>query len=80
MSEIAVFVMLQQHMKYTRTEIKENFCSFKNKNKRKSLRDIFVSFFLLYLFIRSCKFVKIDAYDIAHDENAMSSLIIQSIY
>ena len=57
--------------------------TFKNKNKRKSrLRDIFVChFFFLYLFIRSCKFVTTEtrAYDIAHDENVMSSLIIQSI-
>ena len=31
------------------------------------------------MFIRSCKFIKRGAYDIAYDDNAMSSLIIQSI-
>ena len=49
---------------------------FKNKNKSKSLRDIFYHFFsLLNLSIRSCKFVLTEsrAYDIAHDENALSS-------
>ena len=56
---------------------------FKNKNNRKSWRDIFVYHFLfLYLFIRSCKIAIIEthAYDIAHDANAISSLIIQSTY
>ena len=64
-----VFVMLKQQMKYTlsRTKIiQRHFC---------------LSFSLLYLFIRSCKFVITEtrAFDIAHVENAMSSLIIQSI-
>ena len=67
--EIKVFAILQQHMKYTRSRItikkiiKRHFC---------------LSFSLLYLFIRSCKFVIVEtrAYDIAHDENAMSSIII----
>ena len=52
--------------------------TFKNRNKRKSLlRDISVYHCRLYLFIRSCKFVttEIRAYDIALDENAMSSLV-----
>ena len=56
--------------------------TFKNKNKIKPLKDIFVYHFLfLYLFICSCKPVIIEtqAYDIVHDENVMSSLIIQSI-
>ena len=52
--------------------------TFKNKNKGKLLRDTS----LLYLFILYiCTFVimKARAYDIAHGENVMSSLIIQSI-
>ena len=59
--------------------------AIKNQNKIKSLlRDIFVyheTFSRLGLFIRSCKFVIIETcvYDIAHDENAISSSIIQSI-
>ena len=54
----------------SRTKIKENhsdaFC---------------LSFSHLYLFLRSCKFAIIEtsAYDKAHDQNAMSSLIIQSV-
>ena len=72
MREITVYVTLQ-HMKYTlsRTKIKKitierHFC---------------LSMYCLYLFIYSCKFVIIEtrALEIAHDENAMSSLIIQSI-
>ena len=49
--------------------------------KRKALRDIFFSHFLFNMFIRSWKFVIIvtRTCDIAHDENAMSSFIIQSI-
>ena len=46
--------------------------TLKNKNEKKLLRDIFDA---------NYKFVLIEtrAYDIAHDENAMSSLIIQSL-
>ena len=49
--------------------------TFKNKNKIIK-RHFCVSFTLLHLFIRNCKFVMIKAptYDIAHDENSMSSL------
>ena len=46
--------------------------TFKNKNKRKLLRDMFcLSFSLLYLFIPSCRFAITEAgtYNIAHDEN-----------
>ena len=39
-------------------------------NKRKSIRDIFVYYFLFYLYSRP--------FDIAHDENAMNSLIIRA--
>ena len=41
-----------------------------------------LSFSLSHLFIRGCKLVILHtrAYDIAHDENTMSSLIIRSIY
>ena len=46
---------------YTKTTYEGH--TFKNENKRKSLRYIFV---------------KTRAHDIPHDENAMSSLIIQS--
>ena len=56
--------------------------TLKNENKKKIIRRHFcLSFFLLYLFIRSYKFVIIETrtYDIAHDEKAMSSLISQSI-
>ena len=57
--------------------------TFKNKNKTKSLTRIFVyHFFLFYI----CLFVAVNiiiietrSYDIAHDENAMSSSISQSI-
>ena len=54
--------------------------TFKNKNKRTSLRDIFVYHFLLYLFTRCCNLVIIKTrdYDIAHDENAMSLLITET--
>ena len=52
--------------------------AFKTENKIKSLlRDIFFTVFsFIYMFIHSCKFVIIETrtYDIAHDENAMSSL------
>ena len=37
--EITVFVILQQHMKYT----------FKNKTKKRQLRDIFVDHFLFFI-------------------------------
>ena len=77
-----VYVQRQNHSIYYTTRTYEVHI-LKNKNKRKSLRDIFVyNFPLLYLFICSCKFVvtEIRTYNIAHDENAMSSLIIQSIY
>ena len=49
-----------------RNRVKRHFC---------------LSFLILYLFIRSCKFVIIEtrAYDITHDENAMTSLISQPI-
>ena len=49
--------------------------TFSNKNKIKSLRDIFVYHSLLYLFV----IIETRAYDIAHDENSMISLIIQII-
>ena len=60
MREITVFIILQHHTKYTLsgTKIKEiikrHFC---------------LSFSLVYLFIRRCKFVIIEtrAYDIAHN-------------
>ena len=54
---------------------------FENKNKIIK-RHFSLSFTLLYPFIRSCKFVitETGAYNIAHDENAMSSLIIQTIH
>ena len=70
--EITVLVILRQHAVHT----------FKNKNKRKIIKIHFcLSFSLLYMFIRSCKFIIVETriYDIAHDENAMSSLMIQSI-
>ena len=56
--------------------------TFKNKNKRKSLRDIFVyQFFCFISVFRSCKFIMIEIrpYSIAYDENFMNSLISQSI-
>ena len=67
-----VFFILQQHMKYR--------LSFKSKFKRKPLRHIFLSFSLLYLFIRSSKFVIIEtcAYNIANDENAMISFKVNN--
>ena len=34
--------------------------TFKNENKRKWLRDIFVYLLLFYMFIHSCKFVVIE--------------------
>ena len=48
--------------------------TFKNKNKRKLLRDIFVYHSLFYIFIHGCKFVIIEtcSYIIAHYENVMS--------
>ena len=54
-------------MKYTlsRRKIKENY------------EENFLPFFLFYLFIPGCKLVIIETHlSIAHDENAMSSLII----
>ena len=64
---------------YTTTTYKVH--TFKNKNKRKSLRYIFVFLFPFYMFILGCQFVIIEthAYDTAHDGNAKSSLIVQSI-
>ena len=60
--EITVFVILQEHMKYTPSRTKLSL------------------FIPVYIFI-TCKFVITEArtYNIAHDENALSSLIIQSI-
>ena len=68
-----------QSICYTKTRYEAH--TFKNKNKRKSLRDDFVYHLLLYLLIHSCKFVIIEtrAYNIAHDDNVISSLIIQTI-
>ena len=80
-----------EFMKFMCNEINHSICyittKYKvytfNKNKRISLQDIFVYHFLfyIYLFIHSCKSVIIETrtYNIAHDENAMSSSIIQSI-
>ena len=55
--------------------------TFKNKNKSILLTDIFIYRFLFYVFIRSPKFLTTEtrAYDIAHDINPMSSLLIQNI-
>ena len=55
--------------------------AFKKKKKIPIKKHFCLSFYRLYLFIRSCKFVVIETctYDIAQDENAMSLLIIQSI-
>ena len=67
-----VFVILQQHME----------CTLSRTNLRESIKIHFcLSFSLLYLFICNWIFfiLKTGANDIAHDENAMSSLIIQSI-
>ena len=68
---------------YTRITYEVHTLKNQNKNKRKSLsRDIFVYHFLFYIcLIRNCKFAVIEtrAYDIAHDENATTSLIIQSV-
>ena len=65
---------------YTKTSYELH--TFKNKNKRNLLRDILVYHFVFYICLIVCKFAIIEtrAYDIAHDESAMSSLIIQSIY
>ena len=74
MREIAVFVI------HTTTTYKVH--TSKNKSKRKSLRhNSVLSFSLLYLLVCHCKFVIIEicAYDIADDEKAMNSLIIQKI-
>ena len=74
MREITVFVI------HTTTTYK--VCTSKNKSKRKSLRhNSVLSFSLLYLLVCHCKFVIIEicAYDIADDEKAMNSLIIQKI-
>ena len=67
MKKITVFVILQQHEVDT----------FKNKTERK--RHFCLLFSLLYLLIRSYKLAIIEtrAYDIAHDEDAMISLISQ---
>ena len=56
---------------------------FQEQKLKKIIKGRFcLSFSLLYLFIGSCKFVitETGAYDIAHDESAMGSLIIQSMY
>ena len=55
--------------------------TWRTKIKKNHKGHFCLSFSRLYLFIRGFKFVIIEirAYDIAHDENAMSSLIIQSI-
>ena len=74
MREITVFVI------HTTTTYKVR--TSKNKSKRKSLRhNSVLSFSLLYLLVCHCKFVVIEicAYDIADDEKAMNSLIIQKI-
>ena len=74
MREIAVFVI------HTTTTYKVH--TSKNKSKRKSLRhNSVLSFSLLYLLVCHCKFVIIEicAYDIADDEKAMNSLIIQKM-
>ena len=69
MKKITELVISEEHTKYilSRPKIKE------------SLRDIFLIIFsLLYLFIRSCKFIiETHTHDIAHDENTMSSLSIK---
>ena len=75
MREITVsfILQLQKHMKYTlsKTKIKKTII------KRHSC----LSFYRLYLCIKGRKFVIIEtcAYDVAHDKNALSSLIIQII-
>ena len=52
--------------------------TFKTKNKRIIKRHFLIIFSLLYLFIRSCKFIiETHTHDIAHDENTMSSLSIK---
>ena len=70
--EITVFVLLHQHMKYTLQE---------QKLKKIINRHFCLTFSLSYMFISSCKLFIIEtrAYDIAHDENANSSSIIQSV-
>ena len=67
MKKITVFVILQQHEVHT----------FKNKTERK--RHFCLLFSLLYLLIRNYELAIIEtrAYDIAHDEDAMISLISQ---
>ena len=52
------------------------------EQKRKLLRYIFVYHSLFHMFIHGCKFVIIEtcSYIIAHDENVMSSLIIQMYF
>ena len=66
---------INQSICHTKTTYEVN--TFKNKNKRKSSKRYFyLSFSLLHLFIRNCKFFIIEtrAYDIARNENAMISL------
>ena len=57
--------------------------TFKNKNKTKVIieKHFCLSIYRLYLVIGSRKFVitETGVYDIPYDENAMSSLIVQSI-
>ena len=67
MGEIAVVAIQKQHIK--------------NKNKSKLLTDIFIYRFLFYVFIDSPKFLTKEtrAYDIAHNMNPMSSLLIQNV-
>ena len=76
MREITVFF-------YTPTTTTYEVHTFKNKNKKKTIikRHSCLSFYGLYLFIEGRKFVIIEtcAYDVAHDKNALSSLIIQTI-
>ena len=49
--------------------------TFKNKNKRKSLRNIFVYHFLFHICLFVVLIKETRAYDMAHDENAMNSKV-----
>ena len=69
---------------YTTATYKQHFQEQKTLSrtgKKIIKRHFYLPFSLLYLFIHSCKFVVIEtyAYDIAHDDNVMSSLISQRI-
>ena len=72
--EITVFVMYCNNIRNSH---------FKNKNKTKVIieKHFCLSIYRLYLVIGSRKFVitETGVYDIPYDENAMSSLIVQSI-